>query len=188
MAQPLRPPQCYCGKLCMMQSCWDGGEAGRCYWHCMNQFYKVPGEPICEFEEWVDEPCYQEYYKEKLQFLHNMCLRQQETQSESDRTIAEMRAKLKEVEEEKLKAQWNCEAQNELCFLGVLLMMAGVGEKEVEEYESDPEEAKMSLKMRRREASSDDEEESEKTEMPSRRIDDSDDDSEEGQGAAAEYD
>lgn len=39
-------------------------------------------------------------------------------------------------------------------------MMAGVGEKEVEEYESDPEEAKMSLKMRRREASSDDEEES----------------------------
>nr|XP_018624791.1 protein MLN51 homolog isoform X2 [Nicotiana tomentosiformis] len=68
-------------------------------------------------------------------------------------------------------------------------MMAGVGEKEVEEYESDPEEAKMSLKMRRREASSDDEEGEEKTEKPSRRIDDSDNDSEEeGQGAAAEYD
>ncbi|MCD9643564.1 hypothetical protein HAX54_031147 [Datura stramonium] len=63
-------------------------------------------------------------------------------------------------------------------------MMAGVDEKDVE-YESDPEEAKLSLKMRRREASDDEEEEGEKTEKSHRRVD-SDDESE-GQGAAAEY-
>lgn len=54
------------------------------------------------------------------------------------------------------------------------------------EYESDPEEAKLSLKMRRRVASDDEEEEGEsRREKPIRRIDDSEGESE---GAAAEYD
>lgn len=56
------------------------------------------------------------------------------------------------------------------------------------EYESDPEEAKLSLKLRRREASDDEEEEEDgggnRGEKPPRRIDDSDGESE---GAAAEY-
>ncbi|XP_042064336.1 protein MLN51 homolog isoform X1 [Salvia splendens] len=51
------------------------------------------------------------------------------------------------------------------------------------EYESDPEEAKLSLKMRRREASDDEEEEAEQGWKPPRRIE-SDGESE---GAAAEY-
>ncbi|GFP95477.1 hypothetical protein PHJA_001692000 [Phtheirospermum japonicum] len=51
------------------------------------------------------------------------------------------------------------------------------------DYESDPEEAKLSLKLRRREAS-DDEEEEDRREKPPRRIDDSDGESE---GAAGEY-
>ncbi|XP_019238944.1 PREDICTED: uncharacterized protein LOC109218996 [Nicotiana attenuata] len=106
--QQARMP-CKCGKACSMQSCWDGGEVRRRYWHCMNQFYKVSGEPICDFEEWVDEPCYQECYREQLQYLHNVCLRQREQERESNRTIADLRAKLKEVGE----AQWNCEAQKE---------------------------------------------------------------------------
>ncbi|XP_070013900.1 uncharacterized protein [Nicotiana sylvestris] len=53
-------------------------------------------------------------YREQLQFLHNMCLRQREVQKESDRIIADLRAKLKEVGEEKWKTQWNCDAQKEL--------------------------------------------------------------------------
>ncbi|KAK4395267.1 protein MLN51, partial [Sesamum angolense] len=61
-----------------------------------------------------------------------------------------------------------------------------MAEEEIE-YESDPEEAKLSLKMRRREAS-DDEQEGEgggnSREKPPRRIDESDGESE---GAAAEY-
>lgn len=53
------------------------------------------------------------------------------------------------------------------------------------EYESDPEEAKLSLKMRRRVASDDEEEEGEsRREKPIRRIEDSEGESE---GAAAEY-
>ncbi|KAA8540432.1 hypothetical protein F0562_024649 [Nyssa sinensis] len=69
--------------------------------------------------------------------------------------------------------------------------MAGVGEEE-QEYESDPEEVKLSLTMRRREASDDEEDESERREKLPRRIDsragicpggESD-----GQGAAGEYD
>ncbi|KZV56086.1 hypothetical protein F511_06103 [Dorcoceras hygrometricum] len=53
------------------------------------------------------------------------------------------------------------------------------------EYESDPEETKLSLKMRRRVASDDEEEEGEsRREKPIRRIDDSEGESE---GAAAEY-
>lgn len=69
--------------------------------------------------------------------------------------------------------------------------MAGVGEEEVE-YESDPEETKLSLKMRRREASDDEEEtggereKQERREKPPRRID-SDGELEE-QGGVAEYD
>ncbi|KAK6148888.1 hypothetical protein DH2020_016413 [Rehmannia glutinosa] len=62
-----------------------------------------------------------------------------------------------------------------------------MAEEEIE-YESDPEEAKLSLKLRRREASDDEEEEAEgganRQEKPPRRIDDSDGESE---GAAAEY-
>lgn len=60
-----------------------------------------------------------------------------------------------------------------------------MAEEEIE-YESDPEEAKLSLKMRRREASDDEEEEGggNRREKPPRRIDDSDAESE---GAAAEY-
>lgn len=65
--------------------------------------------------------------------------------------------------------------------------MAGVGEAAEVEYESDPEEAKLSLNMRRREASDEEEEEErERREKPPRRIE-SDGESE-GQGAAAEYD
>nr|GLL21167.1 uncharacterized protein LOC109189286 [Ipomoea trifida] len=69
--------------------------------------------------------------------------------------------------------------------------MAGVGEEGVD-YESDPEEAKLSLKMRRREASDDEEEtggereKQERREKPPRRID-SDGELEE-QGGVAEYD
>ncbi|VFQ83848.1 unnamed protein product [Cuscuta campestris] len=69
-------------------------------------------------------------------------------------------------------------------------MAAGVGEEE--EYESDPEEAKLSLKMRRREASDDEEErrsggsgEHVRRENPARRIDS---DVESDQGGYAEYD
>lgn len=59
-----------------------------------------------------------------------------------------------------------------------------MAEEEIE-YESDPEEAKLSLKMRRREASDDEEEEGgEIREKPPRRVDDSDVESE---GAAADY-
>ncbi|EYU21558.1 hypothetical protein ABFS82_09G100300 [Erythranthe guttata] len=60
-----------------------------------------------------------------------------------------------------------------------------MAEEEIE-YESDPEEAKLSLKMRRREASDDEEGEGggNRREQPPRRIDDSDGES---QGAAAEY-
>ncbi|KAK4361932.1 hypothetical protein RND71_017173 [Anisodus tanguticus] len=61
--------------------------------------------------------------------------------------------------------------------------MTSVRESEPE-YESDPEEAKLSLKMRRREASDDEEEE--RREKPVRRIE-SDGESD-GQGAAANYD
>ncbi|MCD7445764.1 hypothetical protein HAX54_000001 [Datura stramonium] len=66
--------------------------------------------------------------------------------------------------------------------------MASAGEAE---YESDPEEAKLSLKMRRREASDDEEEEreveeSDRREKPPRMIE-SDGESD-GQGAAANYD
>ncbi|CAK9174636.1 unnamed protein product [Ilex paraguariensis] len=67
--------------------------------------------------------------------------------------------------------------------------MAGVEEESVE-YESDPEEAKLSLKMRRREASDDEEEEGEEErenrEKLLRKVD-SEGESD-GQGAAAEYD
>ncbi|KAI3455395.1 hypothetical protein Pfo_012058 [Paulownia fortunei] len=59
-----------------------------------------------------------------------------------------------------------------------------MAEEEIE-YESDPEEAKLSLKMRRREASDDEEEGGgNRREKPPQRIDDSDGESE---GAAAEY-
>ncbi|KAK4349956.1 hypothetical protein RND71_029269 [Anisodus tanguticus] len=61
--------------------------------------------------------------------------------------------------------------------------MASVGEAEPE-YESDPEEAKLSLKMRRREASDDEEEE--RREKPVRRI--GSDGESDGQGATADYD
>ncbi|CDO98074.1 unnamed protein product [Coffea canephora] len=72
--------------------------------------------------------------------------------------------------------------------------MAEAAKEEEVEYESDPEETKLSLKMRRREASDDEEEEggdgedSERGEAfkPRRRIVDSDVESD-GQGAAAEY-
>ncbi|KAL3824339.1 hypothetical protein ACJIZ3_020368 [Penstemon smallii] len=58
--------------------------------------------------------------------------------------------------------------------------------EEETEYESDPEEAKLSLKMRRREASDEEEEEDNRKEkpLPTRRMDDSD---EESEGAVAEY-
>lgn len=64
--------------------------------------------------------------------------------------------------------------------------MTGTGGEDVE-YKSDPEETKLSLKMRRREASDDENEgeESEKAEKPLRNID-SDNESE-GQGAPAVY-
>ncbi|XP_051134973.1 protein MLN51 homolog [Andrographis paniculata] len=52
------------------------------------------------------------------------------------------------------------------------------------EYESDPEEGKLSLKLRRREASDDEEEDGGRRAKPPRRVDDSDGESE---GAAAEY-
>lgn len=69
--------------------------------------------------------------------------------------------------------------------------MATPGEEEAD-YESDPEEAKLSLAMRRREASDDEEEEGPREELPPRRIDPrvgicSDDESD-GQGGAADYD
>lgn len=72
--------------------------------------------------------------------------------------------------------------------------MAEAAKEEEVEYESDPEETKLSLKMRRREASDDEEEQggdgedSERGEAfkPRRRIVDSDVESD-GQGAAAEY-
>lgn len=61
--------------------------------------------------------------------------------------------------------------------------MASAGEEETE-YESDPEEAKISLKMRRREAS-DDEDEREEGENPTV---DSEGDESDGQGGADDYD
>ncbi|KAK9282022.1 hypothetical protein L1049_004933 [Liquidambar formosana] len=68
--------------------------------------------------------------------------------------------------------------------------MAAVGEEETE-YESDPEEAKLSLAMRRREASDDEEEGGRREEGP-RRIDSrvgiGSDEESDGQGGAAEYD
>lgn len=73
--------------------------------------------------------------------------------------------------------------------------MAEEAKEEELEYESDPEEAKLSLKMRRREASDDEEEDIERNgdergkrdkQKPPRRIVDSDGESD-GQGAAAEY-
>lgn len=70
--------------------------------------------------------------------------------------------------------------------LGELIRLVVMAADEIE-YESDPEEARLSLKMRRREAS-DDEEEAEEggnpRDKPRRRVE-SDDESE---GAAAEYD
>nr|XP_016441694.1 PREDICTED: 60S ribosomal protein L13-2-like [Nicotiana tabacum] len=72
MSEPLYVPRCECSKKCMMQDCWDNGEAGRRYWACMNKFYRVPNEPVCNFEVWIDEPCQQEYYKEKLQYLYHL--------------------------------------------------------------------------------------------------------------------
>lgn len=65
--------------------------------------------------------------------------------------------------------------------------MAGDGDDEHEtEYESDPEEAKMSLKMRRREASDDEDGEEEAKHLPRAEVVDSEGESD-GQGAAAEY-
>lgn len=72
--------------------------------------------------------------------------------------------------------------------------MAEASREEEVEYESDPEEAKLSLKMRRREASDDEEEvgrdgangEMRESAKPRRRIVDSDVESD-GQGAAADY-
>ncbi|KAI3463355.1 hypothetical protein Pfo_020018 [Paulownia fortunei] len=64
-------------------------------------------------------------------------------------------------------------------------MSGGAMAEDEIEYESDPEEAKLSLKMRRREASDDEEEEGgEIREEPLQRVEDSDGESE---GAAAEY-
>ncbi|XP_075074449.1 uncharacterized protein LOC142162047 [Nicotiana tabacum] len=42
-----------------------------------------------------------EYYKDKLQDLHNLCLKQWEREQQSKQEVAELKAKLKEVEEEK---------------------------------------------------------------------------------------
>jgi len=86
-----------------MQSCWDNGEAGRRYWECLNKFYKVPGEPICDFEVWIDEPCHQEYYKGLLNDLNDLCLKQWEREKQLKKEVVELKAKLKEVEEEKNK-------------------------------------------------------------------------------------
>jgi len=113
MAQPGRPPICLCGKPCMMDCGWEGANVGRRYWCCMNKLYKQPDEPTCEFDEWAEEPCYQESYRERLQDFHNMWLYQQRIQKEGDRIITEMREKLKEVEDKKWRAEWNCEAHKE---------------------------------------------------------------------------
>lgn len=64
--------------------------------------------------------------------------------------------------------------------------MASVAENELLDYESDPEDANLSLTMRRREASDDDQEEEEKESLRQRvdsRVSDS-----VSEGAAAEYD
>nr|XP_009799963.1 PREDICTED: uncharacterized protein LOC104245948 isoform X1 [Nicotiana sylvestris] len=95
--------RCECGKRCMVHDCWE--EAGRRYWACMNKFYRQPDEPICNFEVWIDEPCEQEYYKDKLYSLHSLCLKQWEREQQSKQEAAELKVKLKEVEEEKNKLE-----------------------------------------------------------------------------------
>nr|XP_009799964.1 PREDICTED: uncharacterized protein LOC104245948 isoform X2 [Nicotiana sylvestris] len=69
--------RCECGKRCMVHDCWE--EAGRRYWACMNKFYRQPDEPICNFE-W-------------------------EREQQSKQEAAELKVKLKEVEEEKNKLE-----------------------------------------------------------------------------------
>lgn len=71
----------------------------------MNKFYSVLDEPVCNFEVWIDEPCQQEYYKEKLQYLRCLCLKQWERERQSKREVAELKEKLKKVEEKKNKLE-----------------------------------------------------------------------------------
>jgi len=100
--QPVYVPRCYCGEKCSLYKWWPDG--GRRYWACMNKEDEQPDKPTCEFEVWMDEPCNQEYYKERIYDLHITCTRQAIRERRTNQEIDELKAKLNEVEEEKKKS------------------------------------------------------------------------------------